>query len=46
MLPLAGFDAIMMRDNPPMDPLVLNFLDSIKDDVFIINAVRVTSRSE
>jgi len=28
-----------MRDNPPMDPLVLNFLDSIKDDVFIINAI-------
>lgn len=39
MLPLSGFDVIFMRDNPPMDPLVFNFLDSIKDDVFIINAV-------
>jgi glutathione synthase len=28
-----------MRDNPPLDGLVLNFLDSIKDDVFIINAI-------
>ena len=39
MRPLQGFDVIFMRDNPPMDPLVLNFLDSIKDDVFICNAV-------
>ncbi|MFV0248803.1 MAG: glutathione synthase [Tenacibaculum sp.] len=40
MLPLAGFDAIFIRDNPPLDPLMLNFLDSVKDDVFIINSVR------
>lgn len=39
MLPLRDFDVIFMRDNPPMDPIVLNFLDSIKDDVFCINAV-------
>jgi glutathione synthase len=39
MMPLQDFDVIFMRDNPPMDPLVLNFLDSIKDDVFICNAV-------
>ncbi len=39
MRPLEEFDVIFMRDNPPMDPLVLNFLDSIKDDVFILNAV-------
>lgn len=39
MLPLRDFDVIFMRDNPPMDPLVLNFLDSVKDDVFIINNV-------
>ncbi|MFO7864264.1 MAG: glutathione synthase [Salinivirgaceae bacterium] len=39
MRPLRDFDVIFMRDNPPLDPLVLNFLDSIKDDVFIINAV-------
>ena len=40
MLPLAGFDAIFMRAEPPLDPLMLNFLDSVKDDVFIINSVR------
>jgi len=39
-VPLAGFDAVFMRANPPMDPLVLNFLDSIKDDVFVMNAVK------
>ena len=39
MKPLKYFDVIFMRDNPPMDPLVLNFLDSIKDDVFILNNV-------
>ncbi|GAA0871006.1 glutathione synthase [Gangjinia marincola] len=37
MLPLAGFDVIFMRANPPLDPIVLNFLDSVKDDVFIVN---------
>jgi glutathione synthase len=36
---LRNFDVIFMRDNPPMDPLVLNFLDSIKDSVFVVNAV-------
>lgn len=39
MLPLQDFDVIFMRANPPMDNLVLNFLDSIKDKVFIINAI-------
>lgn len=39
MLALKDFDVIFMRGNPPVDPLVLNFLDSIKDDVFIINAI-------
>lgn len=39
-LPLAGFDVVFMRANPPLDPLVLNFLDSIKDNVFVMNAVR------
>ncbi len=39
MRPLSEFDVIFMRANPPLDPLVLNFLDSVKDDVFIINAV-------
>ncbi|MBC2840502.1 glutathione synthase [Robiginitalea sp. SC105] len=40
MLPLAGFDVIFMRANPPLDPLMLNFLDSVKDDVFIVNSLR------
>ncbi|MGV6846489.1 MAG: glutathione synthase [Lutibacter sp.] len=39
MLPLAGFDVIFMRANPPLDPLMLNFLDSVKDDVFIMNSL-------
>ncbi len=39
MLPLAGFDAIIMRDNPPLDPTVLNFLDSVKEDTFIMNDI-------
>lgn len=39
MLPLQEFDVIFMRDNPPMNAITLNFLDSIKDDVFILNAV-------
>ncbi|WP_418511223.1 glutathione synthase [Corallibacter sp.] len=39
MLPLAGFDALFFRANPPLDPLMLNFLDSVKNDVFIINSL-------
>ena len=39
MLPLAGFDVIFMRANPPLDPIMLNFLDSVKDDVFIMNSL-------
>lgn len=38
-LPLAGFDVIFMRANPPLDNIVLNFLDSVKNDVFIVNDV-------
>ncbi|MBT8258456.1 MAG: glutathione synthase [Bacteroidia bacterium] len=40
MLPLAGFDVIFFRANPPLDPIMLNFLDSVKDDVFIVNSLR------
>ena len=39
MLPLAGFDVIILRSNPPLDTIMLNFLDSVKDDVFIMNDV-------
>ncbi len=39
-LPLAGFDVIFFRENPPLDPIMLNFLDSVKDDVFIMNSLQ------
>ena len=40
MLPLAGFDAIFMRSDPPLDSIVLNFLDSVKNHVFVVNDVQ------
>lgn len=39
LLPLSGFDAIFMRCNPPLDLLTLNFLDSVRDDTFILNGI-------
>ena len=36
---LHAFDCIMIRKDPPINPLVLNFLDAIKDEVVIINDV-------
>ena len=36
-LPLAGFDSIIMRANPPLDTTALNLLDSVRNDVFIMN---------
>src|SRR5690606_20809775 len=36
---------IFMRANPPLDPLMLNFLDSVKDDVFIVNALQGLSEA-
>ncbi len=39
-LPLVDFDVIFMRANPPLDPIMLNFLDSIREEVFVMNAVR------
>ena len=38
-LPLAGFDAIIMRANPPLDSISLNFLDSVRNDTFIFNDI-------
>ena len=38
-LPLGGFDAIVMRANPPLDTTALNFLDSVRNDVFIVNDI-------
>jgi len=39
MLPLSGFDIIFVRTNPPLESIMLNFLDSVKDDTFIINDI-------
>ncbi|HDR67551.1 MAG TPA: glutathione synthase [Bacteroidaceae bacterium] len=39
MLPLSGFDVIFVRIDPPLDPVMLNFLDSVKGDTFIINDI-------
>lgn len=38
-LPLSGFDVIVMRDNPPIDNIALNFLDSVRNDAFIMNDI-------
>ena len=39
LLPLGGFDGIFIRTNPPLDNLMLNFLDSVQDDTFIVNHI-------
>lgn len=39
MRALKDFDVIFMRQNPPLNLIVLNFLDSVKSETFIINAV-------
>jgi glutathione synthase len=39
LTPLAAFDVIFMRANPPLDTTMLNFLDSIKEHCFIINDI-------
>jgi len=39
MSPLHAFDCIMIRKDPPINPLVLNFLDAIKDEVVMVNDV-------
>ena len=39
LLPLKGFDVIFLRKNPPLDSIMLNFLDSVKDEVFIVNSI-------
>jgi len=36
---LHAFDCMMIRKDPPINPLVLNFLDAIKDEVVMINDV-------
>jgi len=37
--PLHAFDCLMIRKDPPINPIVFNFLDAIKDEVVILNDV-------
>lgn len=39
MLPVHGFDCIMVRRDPPVDSIMLNFLDSVKEETLIINDI-------
>jgi len=39
MIALHAFDCLMIRKDPPINPLVFNFLDAIKDEVVILNDV-------
>ncbi len=39
LLPLNGFDVIFIRTDPPLDPIMLNFLDSVAEDTFILNDI-------
>ena len=39
LLPLHGLDSIFIRKDPPIDPIMLNFLDSVKNEAFIMNAI-------
>lgn len=39
MLALHALDCVMIRKDPPIDPFLLNFLDSIKNETVIINDV-------
>lgn len=37
LIALHAFDCIMIRKDPPISPIVFNFLDAIKDETIIIN---------
>lgn len=39
MLEVKDFDVIFLRSNPPIDNVMLNFFDSVKKDVFIVNDI-------
>ena len=39
MVPINIFDALFLRKDPPVDSIMLNFLDSVKDEVFIVNDI-------
>lgn len=39
LLPLKGFDAIYLSKNPPLNWIMVNFLDSLKKELFIMNDI-------
>ncbi|WP_373020301.1 glutathione synthase [Thiomicrorhabdus sp.] len=39
LTPLHGLDSLMIRKDPPIDPIMFNFLDAIKDECVIINDI-------
>ncbi|NBS12409.1 MAG: glutathione synthetase [Gammaproteobacteria bacterium] len=39
MMPLHSIDAVFVRRDPPLDPIVLNFLDSVKSETVVLNDV-------
>lgn len=41
LLPLHAFDCIMIRKDPPIDPIILNFLDSVKNETVVIGRAHV-----
>lgn len=45
LMPLHAFECIFIRKDPPIDPLVLNFLDSVKNETLIINDIEGLRRA-
>jgi len=39
LTPLHALDSFMIRKDPPLDPIIYNFLDSIKNECIIINDI-------
>mgnify|MGYP001239347934 FL=1 len=39
LIPLNNHQVIFFRDNPPLDNHVLNFMDTLENDVFFINSI-------
>ncbi len=39
LMPLHSLDSFMIRKDPPIDPIIYNFLDSIKNECVIINDI-------
>jgi len=39
LTPLHGLDSLMIRKDPPIDPILFNFLDAIKDECVILNDI-------